>query len=243
MRKLSTNASVYAVIACAALTLFAVTGHAQESPQAGDPDKYLLLSTSHTGTMEEELNAAGARGYRVAGAQGRETAAVSIAGWCPDGDEALVSFELENGKTVSICRSADSSELKYFYGTLGKDPELEYRGPLLGTIEGVSGYSHDLAGLGRDEFTGPFVSTDVSPERVAAAAKASDSGGFFHVYSVGCCGGEEESYLFRRGAWEYAVRVGYSRNVNPDIAVELGDYSDWELITMLSPDGEEYIIR
>ena len=74
MRKLSKNASVYAVMAFAALTLLAVTGHAQEPQEAGDPDKYLLLSTNRTGTMEEELNAAGARGYRVAGAQGGETA-------------------------------------------------------------------------------------------------------------------------------------------------------------------------
>ena len=41
--------------------------------------------------------------------------AMVMASWCPDGDEVLVSFELENGKAVSICRSADSSELKYFF--------------------------------------------------------------------------------------------------------------------------------
>lgn len=44
---------------------------AQESDQ---PDKFLLLATNRTGTMEEELNEAGARGYRFAGAQGGETA-------------------------------------------------------------------------------------------------------------------------------------------------------------------------
>ena len=87
MRKLSKNASVYAVMAFAALTLLAVTGHAQEPQEAGDPDKYLLLSTSRTGTMEEELNAAGARGYRVAGAQGGETAF--------GGDEAVVIMRLD----------------------------------------------------------------------------------------------------------------------------------------------------
>ena len=87
MRKLSKNASVYAVMAFAALTLLAVTGHAQEPQEAGDPDKYLLLSTNRTGTMEEELNAAGARGYRVAGAQGGETAF--------GGDEAVVIMRLD----------------------------------------------------------------------------------------------------------------------------------------------------
>ncbi len=44
---------------------------AQEPDQ---PDKFLLLATNRTGTMEEELNEAGARGYRFAGAQGGETA-------------------------------------------------------------------------------------------------------------------------------------------------------------------------
>ena len=169
--------------------------------------------------------------------------AATAAGWCQAADKAVYDMELENGKAVSICRSADSSELTYFYGTLGEEPELEYRGPLLGTITGLSGYSHDLAGLGRYGFEGPFVSVDVSQEAVADAAAARDSGGFFLVRSVGCCGGEEESYIFRRGGWEYAVRIGYSRNVNPDIAAGLGDYSGWELITLISPDGQDFIIR
>ena len=54
------------------LALFgpAVTA-AQEAEQ---PEKYLLLATNRTGTMEEELNEAGGRGYRIAGAQGGETA-------------------------------------------------------------------------------------------------------------------------------------------------------------------------
>ena len=55
--------------------------------QADDPEKYLLLATSRTGTMEEELNEAGARGYRVAGAQGGETAF--------GGDEAVVIMRLD----------------------------------------------------------------------------------------------------------------------------------------------------
>ena len=52
------------------LALFAFTLPAK----AEQPAKYLILVTSSTGTMEEELNAAGARGYRVAGAQGGQTA-------------------------------------------------------------------------------------------------------------------------------------------------------------------------
>ena len=37
-------------------------------------DRYLLLATSRTGTMQEELNEAGAAGYRFAATQGGETA-------------------------------------------------------------------------------------------------------------------------------------------------------------------------
>ena len=55
--------------------------------EANDPDKYLLLATSSTGTMEEELNQAGARGYRVVGGQGGETAF--------GGDEAVVIMRLD----------------------------------------------------------------------------------------------------------------------------------------------------
>ena len=164
--------------------------------------------------------------------------------WCPDNMTfAEFSFTLKNGKTVAICENADSSDLTYFYGVLGKPPELEYRGPLLGTIEGISGYSHDLAGLGDYGFSGPSVDVDVSQEIVAAAAAARDTEGFFLVASMGCCGGEETAILFRRGGWEYAVRIGYSRNVNPDVASEFGDYSEWKLITLISPDGQDLTIR
>ena len=37
-------------------------------------EKYLLLATNRTGTVQDELNAAEARGYRFAGTQGGETA-------------------------------------------------------------------------------------------------------------------------------------------------------------------------
>ena len=40
-----------------------------------------------------------------------------------------MGFRLENGKTVSICEAAGSSELAYTYGVLGEEPELVYRGP------------------------------------------------------------------------------------------------------------------
>ena len=41
---------------------------------AQEPQKYLLLATNGTGTMQDELDEAGAGGYRYAGTQGGETA-------------------------------------------------------------------------------------------------------------------------------------------------------------------------
>ena len=41
---------------------------------AAAQDKFLLLAANRTGTMQDELNAAGANGYRFAGTQGGETA-------------------------------------------------------------------------------------------------------------------------------------------------------------------------
>ena len=46
---------------------------------AQEPEKYLLLATNRTGTMQDELNEAGARGYRFAGTQGGETATSVVA--------------------------------------------------------------------------------------------------------------------------------------------------------------------
>ncbi len=57
-----------------------------------------------------------------------------------------MSFELENGKTVTICQNPESSALTYYYGTLGDPPELEYRVALLGTIPEWS-FSADLPEL------------------------------------------------------------------------------------------------
>ncbi len=56
-----------------ALVLFAFTLPAT-AQQTEQPEKYLLLATNRTSSMENELNEAGERGYRFAGTQGGETA-------------------------------------------------------------------------------------------------------------------------------------------------------------------------
>ena len=50
------------------------------SAMAQQPEKHLLLATNRTGTMQDELNEAGARGYRFAGTQGGATA---FGHYCP----------------------------------------------------------------------------------------------------------------------------------------------------------------
>ena len=82
MRKLHTP-----TIIVLSLLVLAPPTTAQESDE---PEKYLLLATSRTGTMEEELNEAGARGYRFVATQGGETAfggseAVAVMALDPDG--------------------------------------------------------------------------------------------------------------------------------------------------------------
>ena len=63
MRKLQTTITI-------TLTLLVLA----PSAMAQQPEKYLPLATNRTGTMQDELNEAGARGYRFAGTQGGETA-------------------------------------------------------------------------------------------------------------------------------------------------------------------------
>ncbi len=170
----------------------------------------------------------------------------AVSSWCPGnevpdspGEGGLMSFALENGKTVTICRNPESSELTYYYGAVGDPPELEYRGPLLGTIPDWS-FSADLPEL--VEY-GAAESGDLSQQTLAEIAAGSDSGGFVRVFGTGVSGGEETSYLFRTGGWQYAVRIGYSRNRNPEIVAELGNTNYWEIITLISPDGQDYTIR
>ena len=79
MRKLQTTIAI-------TLTLLVLAA----SAMAQEPEKYLLLATNRTGTMQDELNEAGARGYRFAGTQGGETAfggreAVVIVALDPEG--------------------------------------------------------------------------------------------------------------------------------------------------------------
>ena len=69
------------------ITLIVLLGFTPLAVPQEQPDKYLLLATSRTGTMEEELNKAGERGYRFAGTQGGETSF--------GGNEAVIIMQLD----------------------------------------------------------------------------------------------------------------------------------------------------
>lgn len=74
-------------IVIAALVLPVLALPPASAQETEPPEKYLLLATSRTGTMEEELNEAGARGYRFLATQGGETAF--------GGSEAVVVMTLD----------------------------------------------------------------------------------------------------------------------------------------------------
>ena len=82
----------------AAISLMLVA--AMAAPLAAQ-ERYLLLATSRTSTMEEELNQAGAEGYRFAATQGGETAF--------GGREAVVVMERDpEGRTYRFILLATS---------------------------------------------------------------------------------------------------------------------------------------
>ena len=67
------------------LCVFATVAPA--AAQEGEQERFRLLATNRTGTMEEELNEAGADGYRLVGMQGGETGF--------GGNEVVVVMELD----------------------------------------------------------------------------------------------------------------------------------------------------
>ena len=69
------------------ITLMVLLGFTLTAVPQEQLDKYLLLSTNRTGTMEEELNDAGERGYRFVATQGGETSF--------GGNEAVVIMQLD----------------------------------------------------------------------------------------------------------------------------------------------------
>ena len=166
--------------------------------------------------------------------------------WCTDAQTVEVSFTLqENGKTVSICRDA-SNNLVYTFGVYGSQPELEYRGPILGKIRGTAvtwgGDVTNLAELASalgDENSNWF-NPQMDVDAIAKAARARETNGF---YIVNGFTGQVDQYLyiFRTGGWEYAVeeKFGRAMNVSEDELEEMRSSK----ITVESPNGKTYHMR
>ena len=168
------------------------------------------------------------------------------ADWCSATQTVVVSFQLQkNGKTASICRD-DADTLVYSFGVLGGEPEMEYRGPILGEIsaratlwgEGVSSLADLVSALGNEDTT--WFDPNIDTDAIAKAARSRETNGFYAVQATtGPVG--QGVYIFRRGGWEYAIGSTWGRpiNVGED---DLEEYSSHE-ITVLSPNGKTYHLR
>ena len=99
-----------------ALVLFVPNRLAQDK-DAEQRDRFLLLATSRTGTMEKELNEAARRGYRFAGLQGGATAfggdeVVVIMALDPDGRRFRYLL-LATGKTSTMQKELNEAPMGY----------------------------------------------------------------------------------------------------------------------------------
>ena len=172
----------------------------------------------------------------AAGASGDRTS------WCGPTRNVKVSFRLKrSGKTVSICK--DGETLVYAFGTLGDEPELEYRGPVLGSArfpgiiwsprDGDDG-DHGLARLAGMLKADPDHPQAGAAGRLASAARARESNGFY-VFGLATGIVSQLVYVFRTGGWEYAVVTTSGRPIA--LGDEAKEYESRE-ITLVSPDGK-----
>lgn len=166
--------------------------------------------------------------------------------WCTAAQTVVLSFKLQkNGKTASICRDGPKN-LVYYFGVPGREPELKYRGPILGQVsargalwgEGVSSLAELASVLDDEDSTWFDASSD--GDALARAAVASETKGFYTVDAfTGIVG--QGVYIFRRGGWEYAIRYEWTRPIGIE-EDEDEDYGSYE-ITVLSPEGKMFRIR
>ena len=145
--------------------------------------------------------------------------------WCTSTQTAVTSFQLHDGKTVSICGAG--AGLIYSFGVPGGEPELQYRGPLLREVrftaslwgEGSSSLAELAASMGNDE--------------IAAAAESRDTNGFYRVSVFGW--GLRRMYIFfRREGWEFAISSTWGG---------IQTYEESHEVGVTSPTGEVHFLR
>ena len=158
--------------------------------------------------------------------------------WCTDLQTVWVSFRLKNDKTVSVCRDP-SDKLVYSFGTLGREPELEYEGPIVATFslpamlwgESIG----DLSTLADAVAAGEVGGSDELAREMVTAIESGETNGFYVLNMLtGLI--SESVYLFRTGGWEYAVVSSVGRPMGGCDGVD-------RRIDLLSPDQIRYHLR
>ncbi|MCY4376200.1 MAG: hypothetical protein OXC31_20795, partial [Spirochaetaceae bacterium] len=157
-------------------------------------------------------------------------------------------FQLDNGKTLSICsrhdNEAEVSTYTYFFRHLGSEPEFRYSGRVLARLGGPSfrvegpGSSvlSALVGMAGDEEARAVLVKFSDAPGTEGFIVLRDSTGYF---SSGC-------YIFRSGGWQYEVCSTTGRTLDAQADTEeyekLATYADYWL-TLRSPDGKVYTFR
>jgi len=142
--------------------------------------------------------------------------------WCADGDHTNISFQLDHGKTLSICSRYDNevevSTHTRCFGRLGFEPELRYAGGVLASLGGPSFHSEgsgagvlsDLPGMAEDGETRALV---------VELSDAPNTDGFIALH--GLTGYSSSScHIVWNGGWRYdACRVA-GRTTNAQAGTE-----------------------
>ena len=178
---------------------------------AAAQDRFLLLATNRTGTMQDELNAAGANGYRFAGTQGGETAF--------GGNEVVVVMERDpEGRRFRYILLATSRTGTMERELNGAPPEFSVVGMTVfsstfGGKEAAVILEAEASALATAPVSSSFLSSSCTSGSVPPAADRSDSAtaGSSGIYLI-CADGsrqlvapsiigrveEEDGGLFRR---------------------------------------------
>lgn len=163
--------------------------------------------------------------------------------WCTVQQAAYINFQLQNGKTVSICE--DEGVLTYFFGHLDAEPELRYSGRILArlggpavlpTVDLFNGENVNLADLAG------WTDDPAERELLEELAGATGTNGFVAI--SGYTGSFSSSlYVFRNGGWQYEIGGVWGRTFNYPEGTEeyekLATYAEYQL-TLRSPDGQVY---